>query len=144
MLRNRPIRLGVGYFVNNLKRRKTSRLDDELVGFLKRKLRATIGENGESIVEDVREWVCVCGWVGGRGGGGLRTDKLRMGFRTLMASYQEPDGSPIVRIAKQLGGPGEVIRRELEVGAMAGGPKSGRCFGSVRGNEDPWGTCVAI
>ena len=45
MLYNRPISMGVGYSINNLKGRKMSITDKNADGFLKRKLKSKAEEN---------------------------------------------------------------------------------------------------
>ena len=50
MLRNRPVSLGIDYFVNNLKDRQTSEIDVASGGFLKHKARSRIGENEKAIL----------------------------------------------------------------------------------------------
>ena len=49
MLYNRTVRLGIDYFINNLKGNKTSRVYGKDAGFLKHKLEPNIDENEEAI-----------------------------------------------------------------------------------------------
>ena len=48
--------------------------------------------------------------------GGIRPRRLWADVQSFRGEYREPDGVPIVRIAKQLGDIDKVIYRELEVG----------------------------
>ena len=98
MLHNRPVSLGVDYFINNLKE-TTSRTDVAGGGFLKRKLKSGTGENEEAVK---------------KGGVYGPIDYVWM-FKVLRTKYREPDGSHIVRIAKQLSEIEGIILRELEV-----------------------------
>ena len=51
MLYNRPISLGIDYFVNNLMDRETSKIDVEAGGFLKHNAKSEIEENELAILE---------------------------------------------------------------------------------------------
>ena len=95
MLYNRPVSLGVAYFIINLKE-SASRTDGEAAGFLKHKPKSKIEENEEAIKKgDVSE----------------PTDYEWM-FKVFRSRYQEPAGSPVMRIAKQLNDIEAVIFRE--------------------------------
>ena len=88
MLYNRPISLGIYYCVNKLKGSKTSRVDVEDGGFLKRRLKSKIDENEEALTN----------------GDDYEPINYVWAFKILRARYQEPDGAPVIRIVKQLGG----------------------------------------
>ena len=80
---------------------RNSKIDVGAVGSIKHKFESEIGENEKAVLKgelyDPIGYDSMC--------------------KVLDGEYREPDGSPIVRIAKQLGGAGEVITRELEVWA---------------------------
>ena len=50
-LYNHPLSIGVDYFVSSMKGHKSSRSDKNAVGFLKRNLKAIVGENEQSIIK---------------------------------------------------------------------------------------------
>ena len=50
MLYNRPVSLGIDYFVNNSNGRKTSKIDVAPGGFLKNKAKSEIEANGEKAI----------------------------------------------------------------------------------------------
>ena len=63
------------------------------------KAKSEIGENGKSILKGELYEHVGYDWA----------------FQILRGGYREPEGSPIIRIAKQLSGDGGVITRELEL-----------------------------
>ena len=63
MLYNRPISLGVDYFVNNLKHIETSKIDGEASGFVKNKAQSEIEENGKAILKGELYVPIGCEWM---------------------------------------------------------------------------------
>ena len=99
MLYNRPVCLGVGYFIINLKAIET-RADFEAIGFPKHKSKSETDENELSI----------------KNGEGCEQIGYEWAFGVFMPMYQEPAGEPVVRIATQLNGLETIIYREFGVG----------------------------
>ena len=87
MLYNRPVSLGIDYFVNYPNGRETSKIDVEAGGFLKNKAKSKIEENENSILKGELYDPVGYEWV----------------FKILKGEYREPEGGPIVRITKQFG-----------------------------------------
>ena len=96
MLHNRPVSLGIDYFVNNLKGR-TSRTDVLDGGFLKHKLKSKTDEGEEAAKKGDAYDPIDYAWM----------------FKILRRKYQEPAGSPIVRIVRQLSEISGIIFLEL-------------------------------
>ena len=92
--------MGIYYFVNNLKGRKTAKIDVEAGGFLKHKASSKIEDNEKESLRGESYEPIGYGWM----------------FRILKSKYQEPNGAPIARLTRQLGEMGNAITRELEVG----------------------------
>ena len=101
LLYNRPVSLGIDYFVNKLKGSKTSRVDVEAGGVLKHKLKSKIDENEEAIKK----------------GGDYEPTNYVWAFNILRTKFQEPDGAPVIRIMQQLGEREVIIYRELRIWA---------------------------
>ena len=80
MLYNRPTSSGVDYFVNNLKDRKSSKMDVESGGFLKHKAMSRIDEAEKSILRGELYDPFGYDWA----------------FKISRGQYREPDGGPIV------------------------------------------------
>ena len=98
-LYNFPISSGADYFVSNSKYRKGAKIDVQSCGFLKHKSMPGIEENGKSILRGASYDPIGYEWM----------------FMIFKTQYQEPGGSPVVRLAKQLGEMEKAITRELEV-----------------------------
>ena len=88
---------------------ETAKIDVGAGGFLKHKGSSEIEDNEKAILRGASYEPIGYEWM----------------FRILKSEYQEPDGAPIVRPARQLGEMGKAVTRELEAG--------------VRNPEGVWG-----
>ena len=77
MLRNRPISLGIDYFVSNMMDRETSKIDVESGGFLNHKAKSKIGENEKEILRGEFLDPIGYGWM----------------FKILRGKYRETEGA---------------------------------------------------